>query len=208
MIELNKFEGKPAILIATGPSLTEDVVKTIEKYKDNFVIIGCNDSYRIVDFLDIHYACDRRWWQHHGDAFRQKYPELESYTQCKESAEKYNLIPVEGTSARGLSIDPERIHWGANSGYQILNLALLFGCSKFILVGYNMTVWNNKRHFFGDHPQPINSTSPYTLFVSNYRGIQKELHPYIVNCTPHSALSMFKFNNLEDELCESSRSIR
>lgn len=198
-----RFKNKPAILIATGPSLTEEVVEVIRKYKDDYVIFGCNDTYRLVDFLDIHYACDKKWWDHHGHKFREKFPELESWTQSKESAQKYGLNLVEGEHRPRLSTDPTKIHWGSNSGFQQLNLAFLMGCSKFILVGYNMRRdGKNKSHFFGDHPGNLKSSSPYPKFIEAFNLIQKEIKPFIVNCTPESALGMFRKNDLEAELCE------
>lgn len=199
-----KFKNKPAILIATGPSLTEEVVSVIEKYKDHYVIFGCNDAYKIVDFLDIHYACDKRWWDHNGKDFREKYPNLESWTQDKASAQKYSLNVIDGVFRPKLSASSNIIHWGSNSGFQQLNIAFLMGCSKFILVGYNMKKSRDgKSHFFGDHPSAMRSNSPYPTFVEAFNSIQKEIKPFIVNCTPDSALRMFRYNDLEEELkCE------
>lgn len=195
-----KFKNKPAILIATGPSLTKEVVELIEEYKNDYIIIGCNDSYKLVDFLDIHYACDKTWWDVHGDDFREKFPELESWTQDEGSAKKYNLHLVKGEYKPGLSLVPNKIHWGSNSGFQILNLALLWGCSKFILVGYNMSRVNGVAHFFGEHPKPLQKDSPYSKFVREYSTINDNIKKYIVNCTPNSALRMFKYKDLEEEL--------
>lgn len=197
-----EFKNKPAILIATGPSLTEEVVETIRKYKNDYVIFGCNDSYQLVDFLDIHYACDARWWSHHIEQINSLRPGLRSWTQHEETSIQYDLNLISGKYEKGLSLSSDLIHYGSNSGYQLLNLALLFGCNKFILVGYNMRAVQGKSHFFGEHPQKIRSTSPYNKFVEAYRQIQSEFKPHIVNCTPDSALTMFRNNNLEDELCE------
>ena len=78
-----QYRNKPAILVTTGPSLTEAVVETIRPYKNDFIIFGCNDSYRLVDYLDLHYACDKAWWDLHAKPFREKYPDLEAYTQAE-----------------------------------------------------------------------------------------------------------------------------
>ena len=196
-----RFKNKPAILIATGPSLNEEVVEVIRKYKDDFVIFGCNDSYKIVDFLDIHYACDLKWWDYHAREVKELRPDLECWTGSETAAKKYGLTYIEGKYVSRLSIDPSIIHWGSNSGYQQLNIAFLMGCSKFILVGYNMKKDSKgKSHFFGDHPKKIRSNSPYPTFVASFNTIQKEIKPYIVNCTPDSALTMFRQNDLEEEL--------
>lgn len=195
-----QYKNKKAILIATGPSLTEEVIETIRPYKDDFVIFGCNDSYKVVDFLDFHYACDNKWWNLHYDTFKEKYPQLRSWTQAEEYKDK--LTVVKGTSARGLSLNSSLIHWGKNSGYQLLNLAFLMGCSKFILVGYNMQKVDGVMHYFGDHPPGLGKSSPYNSFVQCFNTIQPEIKELIINCTPNSALTMFKQKDLREVLCE------
>jgi len=195
-----KYRNKKAILIATGPSLTEEVIETIRPYKDRFIIFGCNDSYRVVDFLNVHYACDKQWWDKWGENLKETQPRLYSWTQDKNSATKYGVKHTAGKHQRGLSLNSEMIHFGSNSGYQLLNLAFLMGCSKFILVGYNMQVVDNKRHFFGDHPKGLNNSSPYNRFIQAYNTIQQPIKDLVVNCTPNSALDCFKFSILEKEL--------
>jgi hypothetical protein len=196
-----KYKNKKAILIATGPSLTEEVIETIRPYKDDFVIFGCNDTYKVVDFLDFHYACDKLWWDLHADIFREKYPLLEAYTQAEEYRDsQYNLTVIQGLPARGMSLDPSLIHWGKNSGYQLLNIAFLMGCRQFILVGYNMQRVEGQMHYFGDHPPELSRSSPYDSFVSCFNTIQPEIKELIINCTPHSALTMFKYSDLKETL--------
>jgi len=198
-----RFRNRPCILIATGPSLTETVVETLRKYKDNFLIMGCNDAYKIVDFLDIHYACDDKWWEHNGIEFREKFPSLESWSQCRqELCDKYSLNRLVGEHKDNLSHDSKKIHFGSNSGFQLLNLAWLFGCSKFYLVGYNMQMSQGKRHFFGDHPKGLNNNSPYPRFVQSFDRIDSRIKPLIINCTPDSALKMFRYVDLETALCK------
>lgn len=201
----HKYKNKKAILIATGPSLTEEVVEIIRPYKDDFIIFGCNDSYRLVDFLDFHYACDKAWWDLHAKSFREKYPDLEAWTQAKDyENSEFNLNVVEGKHARSLSTDSNLIHWGSNSGYQLLNIAFLSGCCKFLLVGYNMQKIGGERHFFGEHPEGLSRNSPYDKFVSAFTSIEEPIRNIIVNCTPDSALTMFRYNDLKEELKNAS----
>jgi hypothetical protein len=193
-----KYRNKPAILMATGPSLTEEVIDTIRTYKDKFAIFGCNDTYAVVDYLDEHYACDRTWWDFHGTKVVGKYPN--SWTQCKRSAEEFNVNYIAGQTARGLSLDSNLIHFGSNSGYQQLNIAFLMGCSKFILVGYNMGFVDSKKHYFGNHPPGVDRSSDYNKFKLAYNSIQPSIKELVVNCTLDSALTTFRNGNLQEEL--------
>jgi len=195
-----KYRNRPAILMATGPSLTEEVVEYVREHKGDAIVFGCNDVYKICDFMDVHYACDTRWWKHNGKEFREMFPEQESWTQCKKSADMFNLNWTNGKHSPALSIDPNLIHFGSNSGYQQLNIAFLMGCNKFILLGYNMKHSGGKTHFFGDHGGGMNNNGPYNSFLQKYGTIQDPIKKLIVNCTEDSALQTFRKSTLEQEL--------
>jgi hypothetical protein len=196
-----KYEGRPVVLCATGPSLTNDVVETLREFKDKVIIFGINDSYKIIDFLDEHYACDTRWWNMWGEDFKQKYPTLSAWTQSDISAKAYNVQHIPGVHKSTISTDPALIHFGQNSGFQALNIAYLMGGSRFILCGYNMGAIEGKSHFFGDHPPALNKKSPYDVFIRSYREIQPEIKAMVTNCTPSSALQMFMRADLRETLC-------
>jgi len=195
----HKYRNKKFVLCATGPSLTEEVVETIRKYKDDHVIFGINDSYRIIDFLDEHYACDEKWWKAWGADFREKYPHLSAWAYG-DNASEYGVKVIKGFYNGGLSLRQDKIHYGSNSGYQALNIAFLMGGRKFILVGYNMQRIKNKTHFFGEHMHGMANNSPYNMIVQNYNTIQGPLTDLVGNCTENSALKCFRKGNLEEEL--------
>lgn len=199
MIE-QTYKNKNFIICATGPGLTEEVIETIRPYKDDYIVLGINDSYRIIDFLDEHYACDAKWWNVWGQDVKKTRPGLSSWTQDKPSAVSLELKHTPGKHLDGFSIDPELIHFGSNSGYQALNLAFLMGGRSFILVGYNMQALQGTKHFFGDHPPGLNSNSPYPSFVKKFATIQPEIRALVTNCTPNTALTCFKKADLEETL--------
>lgn len=186
--------------MASGPSLTEEVIESIRPHKDRFVIFGCNDVYKVVDYLDIHYACDTAWWTTWAEHVKELRPELESWTQCKPSAEKFKVNHIPGKYSVGLSLDSSLIHFGSNSGFQQLNLAFLMGCSEFFLVGYDMRRFGGKSHFFGEHPTNLKRNSPYEKFVSAFSEIQQPIKDLVTNCTPDSAIKCFKEKSLEKVL--------
>jgi len=189
-----------AILAAPGPSLTESVVEQLRAVKHRYVIIGIGDVYKVIDFMDEHYACDARWWNVHGEKINELRPGLSSWCY-DEDGRKYGAKKVDGVGKNGFSTDPKRIHFGSNSGYQALNLAYLFGCTKMILVGYNMMKVQNKSHFF-DYPREegLQLNSPYPSFAGKFTSIQPEIRSSIVNCTHPTGLKAFRQSTLEEEL--------
>ncbi len=64
-----------------------------------------------------------------------------------------------------------------------------------------------KKHFFGDHPQPLNRTNDFKGFIAKYTQLANDLKAAgieVINCSMHSALTQFTKRRLEDVMCELS----
>lgn len=198
------YPNETAVLFATGPSLTKEVIEMVRPYHTNGKVrtFGCNDTYSVIDFLDVHYACDEQWWNYHGVKVLQTLPKnCHMWTQDRRSHNKYHINHIDGEPEVGLWVaDRKKIHYGSNSGFQQLNLAYHYGIRKFLLVGYNMGPINGKGHFFGDHPSEIRRVSPFDRFIENYNKIQPDIKSLIINCTENSFITCFKMSSLKDEL--------
>ena len=197
------YKGKTAILYASGPSLTEEVVNLIEPVKDNYVHFGCNDTYRIVPFLDHHYANDKDWfdvWLDHllENCNAHKWTGVYDLKHLHPEIDYY---PAKWKQKHGLSLDRNMLYFGSNSGFAQLNLAYHTGIRKFILVGYDMGAQNGKKHFFGDHPEPLVQNSDYATFIIQYAHIQRNIKQNIIVATGPSRLPKdFNRQPLEDIL--------
>lgn len=87
-----------------------------------------------------------------------------------------------------------------NSGYQAINLTVLTGAARILLLGYDGKVANGKTHFFGDHPEK-EIPSVYDM----YRRMLRQLPPLlngikVLNCSPDSAVDAFPKMTLEAAL--------
>jgi hypothetical protein len=94
----------------------------------------------------------------------------------------------------------------ANSGHQAIEVAVLLGAKRIILLGYDLQrLANGRAHWFGSHPSPLANTSPntYAAFRKQFeslveparaRGIQ------ILNASTHSALNCFPKVSLAEAL--------
>lgn len=127
----------------------------------------------------------------------------ELWTQDVPAALQYGLNRIDGDKADGLGKD--KIHYGANSGYQAINLAYLFGARKIILLGFDMQRGeNNKSHWHGDHPSHLNKDMPIKTWVKNFWKLAEDLkseHVEVVNSTRSTALECFNKIKLEVALC-------
>lgn len=194
------------IVVATGPSVFESVQDVPVR---GTPIIVVNDAFKLLPHADVLYACDNHWWEYHygtsfqGERWSTHEPRAGSSNDKTAIAPKFGIRCVEGKRAPGFSRDPSLIHYGDNSGFQAINLAILFGCEHIILIGFDMQRTGGKAHWFGDHPQGLGRGAQYTNFIPHFDEAAKTLEGVrIVNATPTTALKCFPQMSLADALKE------
>lgn len=198
-----EFDGRVVIVAASGPSLTPEVAAACA----GFPVIAVNDAYRLFPAALALYACDTTWWEHHKGApdfagerwSTQGTPEHNDKSGVRE---RFKLHLIGGRTGAGFSADPEFVHYGSNSGFQAVNLALLWGARRIVLVGFNMQAVAKKTHFFGDHPGALNMPTNYPALVGEFKNAAKTVPAgvEIINATPNSALKGYKKMELADAL--------
>lgn len=184
------------VVAASGPSLTPDVAEMCSRVE---WVIAVNDAWRALPGgADVLYACDEAWWRHHdgcpgfaGEKWTSH--SLSPKNDKTKVADHFGLRVVEGTEKPGFSLDPSVIHYGNNSGFQAVNLAILFGADPIVLVGFDMRAVAGKQHFFGNHKAPLSETGKFAVWIANFTRAAAMLRgsPRIVNATPGSALTCF-----------------
>jgi hypothetical protein len=108
------------------------------------------------------------------------------------------------TGIKGVGLGKDKVHYGANSGYQMMNLAYLFGAKRIILLGFDMMRQGAKTHWHGDHPSPLGNECPVKMFLNNFPALAADLEKEgveVINATRETALNCFKKMKLEDALC-------
>lgn len=201
------------VVAATGPSLTPEVAQKIRKARwpaKKCRVVVVNDAYRAIPFADALYACDLHWWQihaqdvkntFHGERWTTHEPPGGSSSNDKSSMpQDWGVRCVLGRELHGFSVDPKVLHYGGNSGFQAVNFALLRGAQRVLLVGFDLRAVGGKRHFFGDHPEPLHNNDNFQRFAVPFRHAARTCGVPILNCTPGSALDAFPMAKLDDEL--------
>jgi hypothetical protein len=182
------------------------------RWLEKWNVIAIADSYKALPLADVVYGCDNRWWEVHrtcNDFVGERWACHEDNTQGdvfhndkRQMAEEFGLNLVRGQPGDEFSFDPMFIRYGSNAGFQAINLALLFGCTNIVLVGFDMRHVNGQSHFFGDHPESLRRTSDleYRGFVQHFECAAKALpgHVRIINATPGSALTCFPMMSLDE----------
>lgn len=196
--------GSACVVAATGPSLTPAVADAVRALDCR--VIAVNDAYVLMPWADVLYACDADWWDAHagaqGFAGERWSSHDAQHNEKRLVADQWGIELVQGEDAAGFSTDPHRIHYGGNSGFQAVNLALVWGASKVILVGFDQRSVDGKKHFFGDHQDPRLTNEDPGRHYSAWECAAKRMPAgfEIVNCTPGSAMRAFPMGRLEDVL--------
>ena len=187
--------------------------------RDSWKIMAVQDAYKAFPYADAMYGCNPSWWRVHKDCpgFNgQKWTSHEANDGDtndklridpqlgKSIADAFGLNVCGGRHGDEFSLDHDFIRYGSNSGFQAINLAILFGCKRIVLVGFDMGCPGGESHFFGDHPKELhqNRDADYRAYIKNFAVAAKKLPPdiSIVNATPGSALNCFPMMRLEDAM--------
>lgn len=189
-------------IVATGPSLRGARLDGLAK----FPVIAVNDSYRLVPFADILYACDPPWWRYHEFApgfHGERWTQHQGPKSWPMEAAANGLRVIRSAAGHSISTDPGLIFTGWNSGFQALNLAILGGARRILLLGFDMRRDDAASHWFGEHPAPLRRSSPYDAFVRAFHNAAAEIEALgvkVVNCSPTSAITCFPRVPLESVL--------
>lgn len=192
------WEGLTVAVLATGPSLTPDVAEAVRQA--GIRTIAISDAFRLAPWADILWSCDAKWWlQHAQDALKFSGRKATLDGSCPFP----QVYQLQNGGQVGYDERPTHLRTGGNSGHQAVHLAAHLGAARIILCGFDMRIVNGQRHFFGDHPKPLDKNSPYPEFISDFEFLAEALKDrgvQVVNTTPNSALRCFPSASLEKEL--------
>lgn len=189
-----RWKGETVAIIAGGPSVQR---VDVDSLKGLAKVIAVNDSYLLCPWADMMYAADQRWWQHHKyvlDFKGERWSQQQGTVDWPDEAEQAGINIIQSTNKKGISFDPDQIHTGWNSAFQALNLAVIQGAARVLLLGVDLAALGGKRHWFGDHPGKLNRKSPYPAFRKYFTEAAPLLHAAgieVVNCSLESTLGCF-----------------
>lgn len=181
-----------AICIASGPSLKKE---DVEYCQGKGTIYAVKECALIAPFADVLYAADHDWWPNNIERW-----ESFSGRKCTVSdkaSKQFNLEYFEAKPELDWSYEVGHLATGGNSGFQALNLAVLEGAERVILLGYDYGYQkdNNKHWWDKTHPR----TSRYSDYNSWIKRMEKAaplIPAQVINCTPTTSLTCFSKRDL------------
>lgn len=170
-------------------------------------VIAVNNTWERAPWADALYACDAPWWRHYRPNFKGQ-----RWSQSHDASTLGTGVRhVLGLPRDDLSFDPAHIHNGRNGGFQALNLAILFGAAKIILLGFDMQATDGKTHWHGDHevrrggerltnPDANRFQEWLRAFERAARQLKDRGEPRVINATTETALTCFEQMELGEAL--------
>ena len=104
------------------------------------------------------------------------------------------IFMLHNCGVSGLSERTNGLHTGSNGGYQAVNLAILTGATRVLLLGYDMHFDGTRSHWHKGHPVKVDE-GRYSHFARNFNSMLpqlKQMSVEVVNCTPGSLISCFR----------------
>ncbi|BBK30304.1 hypothetical protein EDC65_2250 [Stella humosa] len=170
-------------------------------------VIAVNDSAWAAPWAPVLHYGDDRWARWHGAALARHAAWMQSTVARDPAVAPPHAWRLRYAGREGLSRDPEALN-GRCSGHQAINLAVLLGAARIVLLGFDHRVVAGpdggcRTHHRWTRPRPI-ETPPeaWDPWIVEARSIRADLPPgvEILNATPGSALDAFPIVDLESVL--------
>lgn len=198
------WRGECVAIIASGPSAKN---ANIEALRNRIHVIAIKKSVELCPWADVVYGCDAAWWQNDAkglpnfDGLKLCYaPEV-----CKAFKDVYRF-DIKKTTHNILTDQPGVIGSGGNSGFQALNIAVQFGATGIILIGFDMNSRDSSLHWYG-HNKWLGSSNPIEFNFRLWRRSFADAVPKlakmgvdVVNTSPNSELAGFRRATVEEAL--------
>ena len=198
-----------AAIVASGPSAKKENLGLL---RGKMPIIAIKENFELCPWADVVYGCDAAWWRHRkglpdfaGLKVTWQGSRLPTSYEIKRVAidkSQDKVYPVERRKYRMIFDIPGTVGGGGNSGFQAVNLAVQFGATKLLLIGFDMHDRSGV-HWYGRNGWERGGNPDESCFVRwrrdfataavdlEERGIQ------VVNASPFSAMTCFGISTVE-----------
>jgi hypothetical protein len=199
------WPGRTVVCLASGPSLAEADVDVV---KGKAPVIAVNAAIRLAPWADVFYSGAWEWWTPQAVKDRAWFTGLSvrlalnqgpGWNQMRPGVTPEGVIVLANTGDDGFETQPTGIKTYKNSGGAAINVAVHFGATRIILLGYDLQVDRHGRHHFHE-TGPVRHGSPYADFRRNIATMVPTLGRLgveVINCTRSTALTCFPRQALE-----------
>lgn len=217
-------DGGTIAILAPGPSLTVADADYVRPKVD--AVIALSEAWKAAPWCAVLYSSDKGFWLRHlsqvkplaaikvrvhttGDKPTARPIDKRDCARCRLRLPasgvcwcvRAELLTLRNGGVAGLSLAPDTICTGNNSGTAALNVALLAGATRIILLGYNMGLQDGRRYF--SDREPRSTSSPFEQFIKFTTAMAPLLRNAgveVINCSRVTALECFARRPLREVL--------
>lgn len=190
-------------IIGGGPSARG---LDLSRLRERGFVLGVNRAAELLP-CDAFFTIDVHLMEH----YRERIPAwcsagVEAWLAVPED---YQRPPIPGSRyvvrqrGEGFSSDPRAVINGLNSGYSAINLAVLRGARRIVLVGYDMDGEAERSHWHDGYPwyRSRHPSRCYPDWARRFDALARELPEgvEVVNANPESAITAFPRTGYEVE---------
>lgn len=134
-------------IVASGPSTKP---KDVAQLQGRLPAIAIKENIDICPQAEVVYGCDRAWWINARGLPQFKGLKVTATAAVVTEYPDVRLVKVTPFKEddRIFTAEPGVLGSGGNSGFQALNLAVQFGATRILLVGFDMNR-NHESHWYG-----------------------------------------------------------
>lgn len=196
------WNGESCVIIGAGPSVT---AAQIEAAAGRARVLVINESWRFCPWADVLYGADARWWIERRGALGFIGLKISASPKVRLQFDDIELITVDLDRNEILTGKLGVVGFGANSGFQALNLAVQFGSKRIILLGFDMRVGEEGEvHWHGLHAwknPKVEDLAYWREVLDGQAQRLRDLGVEVINATPNSALTAYPRISIENALC-------
>lgn len=195
------WRGKAVAIVASGPSTKP---KEVARLMNRLPCIAIKENIEILPTADVVYGCDRAWWRNVAGLPKFKGLKVTASGWVANEYSDVRLVKVTPFKEDDqiFTKEPGLLGSGANSGFQALNLAVQFGATRILLVGFDMNR-NYDSHWYGRNRGAGRSNPTEFNFVRWRRAYDvaavklKQLGVEVVNASALTSLKCFPVSTIE-----------
>lgn len=202
------WKGEQVFVLASGPSLTQEVCDKIRGRK----VIVVNVSFKLAPWAPVWYFTDSCIYERYREEVKAWPGEVitMSRTAKRELNKRVKRVKGEGDPAFPFVAFPplghHAIRQGRSSGHTAVSLAVALGAKQTVLLGFDMRIVDGCEHHHREYIGPRDHELYAREFVPGFTGWNAaalKSGVEILNCTPGSAVTEFPFADLDRVLAES-----
>lgn len=201
------WPGATVFIIGGGPSVNKEDLTPLSQHR----VIGVNSAYRFgPEIVDILFFGDRVFLDKDDREDIRRFPGLKITFIDNVNSHQHGFLMLQRVGG-AISNNSKQLTWKSNSGGPAIDLAVLMGAKKVVLIGYDMKIDGDGKHNFHDvydhHPQEKVYLDRFARVFPEKAAACRRLGVEVIDTSMEGLLDCFPKRTLISVLAEEARDL-